>query len=236
MDRSGCSGGGLLAAQVEQGPGNHRKREQVGQAPTKNLKSFRPTRLRCDRPRKGHQRNPSVVTVKTVGNLVRRNEISFMQMECFNCDEHGHTQHNFPGLHSMRWPTVNVASVESARQERLVKVHDSPDVRVDLITFDLEGEEDNMTNMMHLAHAFCVKEWGPDDPWYNIWTRANSRYGFYEYDTGSGLIMEIPDENRPEMVRLEVDSHRFLDLTFRLTGVHRDNANTDPLCIREGGY
>ena len=57
-----------------------------------------------------------------------------------------------------------------------------------------------------------------------------------KYDTGSGLIMEIPDENRPEMVRLEVDSCRFLDLTFRLMGVHCDNANTDPWCIREGGY
>ena len=61
-------------------------------------------------------------------------------------------------------PTVNAASVGSARQERLVKVCNPPDVRVNLVTFDLGGGGDGATKLMHLAHALCVtvKEWGPD--------------------------------------------------------------------------
>ena len=95
----------------------------------------------------------------------------------------------------MRRPTVNAASIESARQERLVKVRDSLDVRVNLVTSDLEGEEDDAINVMHLTYTLYVKEWGPDGLWYNVWTHADSRYEIYEYDTGSGLIVGIPDEN-----------------------------------------
>ena len=80
--------------------------------------------------------------------------------KCFDCEEYGHTQRNCPRLHSMQRPTVNAANVEPVRQEWLVKVCDSPDVRVNLVTFDLEGKEDDATNVIHLAYALCVNGWG----------------------------------------------------------------------------
>ena len=72
-----------------------------------------------------------------------------------------------------RHPTVNAASVEAARQEWSTKVRNSPDVRVNLITFDPEGEEDDATGLVQLAHALCVKEWGPDDERCDVRTRAD---------------------------------------------------------------
>jgi hypothetical protein len=131
---------------------------------------------------------------------------------------------------------VSAASVESARQERLAKVRDTPDVRVNLVKFDLEGEEDDASDAMHSAHALCVEVWGPDNLWDDVRTRADSCYEIYEYDTGSGRVGEVADGDRSGMGTLEFASHRSLDPAFKLSDVHRDEANTELSCIREGGY
>jgi hypothetical protein len=155
--------------------------------------------------------------------------------KCFQCEEAGHDQRNCPKLHSMRRPEVN--AVELARRERLTKPKDAPNLRVSSVGLTMEGEsiEDDATDSMRRAYELCANEWGVDDSWLDVQTRLSSRYGIYQYGTGSGDLVEIFDESRPEMGFLEVATSRLSDPNFRLADVHATGANTDLSCIREGG-
>jgi hypothetical protein len=157
--------------------------------------------------------------------------------KCFQCEEPGHDQRNCPKLHSMRRPEVHAARIEQARGERLSSTRGTPDVRVNLVVLGMEGEHtDDTTGPMRRAYGLCAMEWGPDDRWLDVTTRVDSRYAIYEYETGSGDLVEIFDSLQPALETLEVDSHRFSDPNFRISHVHALDANTDLSCIRVGGF
>ena len=158
--------------------------------------------------------------------------------KCFHCEETGHDQRNCPKLHSMRRPAANAARIEAARSERVSGPRGAPDVRVNAMAFIPENDvlQDDATDSMRRAYELCTLEWGSDERWLDVETRAEGRYGIYQYETGPGDVVEIRDRQRPEVGTLEVDSRRFLDPNFRLSDVHALNANANLSCSQEGGY
>jgi len=147
--------------------------------------------------------------------------------KCFQCEETSHDQRNCPKLHSMRRPAMGVGSVVFVGMIGTTTGQD-----------DAEGASNNpeATGPECRAYELCAMEWGDDERWQNAETRATSRYGIHQYDTGSGDLVEIFDMSQPGIGTLEVESSRFADPNFRLADVHALDANTDISCIREGGY
>ena len=139
--------------------------------------------------------------------------------KCFQCEETGHDQRNCPRLHSARRPTASSANI-----------------RVSSVSFDAEGATDDTTGFERRAYELCAAEWGDDRRWLDIATRATSRYGVHQYSTGWGDLVEIFDSRQPEVGVLEVAVSRLGDPSFRLSEVHSLKANTNLMCIREGGY
>ena len=156
--------------------------------------------------------------------------------KCFQCEEVGHDQRNCPRLNSMKRPMMKAGNIEIARMERLSNVREPADIRVNSMLLDLEGEHDDATAAMRRAYELCAVEWGTDDRWLDVRTRATSRYGIYQYDTGFGDLVEIVDRAQPGVGTLEIEVNRFADPNFRLADVHALDANTGLTCIREGGY
>ena len=159
--------------------------------------------------------------------------------KCFQCEETGHDQRNCPKLHSLRRPTasaVHVGNVEIARLGRLSRSGTAPDVRVGAMHLSSEGECDDATVDMWRAYELCAMEWGGDDRWLDIETRSKSRYTIYQYEVGSGLLVEVSDRQQPGMGILEICVTRLADPDFRLLDLYDPLANTGRSCVREGGY
>ena len=162
--------------------------------------------------------------------------------KCFQCEETGHDQRNCPKLHTMRRPTdsaVRASNIDMARLERLSIARSDADVRMNSVLLEPEGvssPEDDDTEAVRRAYGLCAAAWGGDECWLDPETRADSRYGIYQYSTGSGDLVEIFDRSQPGIGTLEVDASRFGDPNFSLADVHALGADTDLSCIREGGY
>ena len=157
--------------------------------------------------------------------------------KCFQCEEAGHDQWNCPRLHSVRRPTANAVNIESARRERTRRVRNSPEIRLTAVAIGTEngGEVDDATDDMRRAYNLCALEWGSDEQWTSMETRLDSRYFVYQYDTIVEPVVEIRDNLQLEMGMLEVAASQFADSRFRLGDVCLASANTDPICVREGG-
>ena len=132
---------------------------------------------------------------------------------------------------------MNTVNIDTARRERLGRVRDSHEIRVNLIGLEVEKDvPDDATDLMRRAYELCAEEWGPDDRWWNVETRVDGWYGIYQYETVTGDIIEIHDAQRVEMGTLEVAVNRFKDPGFKLLDVYTHEANTDTNCVREGGW
>jgi hypothetical protein len=103
----------------------------------------------------------------------------------FQCEEKGHDQRNCPKLYSVRRPTVNVNNIDLVCLKRLSVSNNAADIRVGAMSFETEGATDDATWPMRRANELCALEWGDDDAWRNVATRAESRYNIYQYSTGS---------------------------------------------------
>ena len=129
--------------------------------------------------------------------------------KCFQCEETGHDQRNCPKLHAMRRPAIHAGNIDIARLERLSNRKNEADLRVNAMAFDLEGAISEDTDAVRQAYELRAVEWGRDDRWLDPETRAESRYGIYQFDTGTGMLVEIFDELQPEIGTLEVAATRF---------------------------
>ena len=154
--------------------------------------------------------------------------------KCFQCERTGHSQKDCPNLNTMRPPAITAGSVNIARLERFADARERADLQVGSVVLDTSDDCDpEATLMMWRARELCMEAWGVDDEWYNLETR---RYGIYQYDTGSGELVEITDRDQPRLGVLEIDASRFRDPDFKLTDVVDSCANTDRSCVREGGF
>ena len=117
-------------------------------------------------------------------------------------------------------------------------MRNSPEIRLTAVAIGTEygGEVDDATDDMRRAYDLCAREWGPDERWTSMETRLDSRYFVYQYDTIVEPVVEIRDDLQPEMGTLEVAASRFADPRFRLGDVYSASANTDPICVWEGGW
>ena len=158
--------------------------------------------------------------------------------KCFHCEEHGHSQRDCPKLNTyVRRPTANAASIEDARKERLTRIKGSDEIHVGLLGIRSFTEEiDDVTDAERRAYDLCALEWGPDERWLRPWTRVDSHYMIYQYETIAGEIIEIRDERHPEMGALDIAASRLDDPEFRLSDVYLANANTGSACIQKGGW
>ena len=138
----------------------------------------------------------------------------------------------------MRRPAVNATRIEAARQERVSGIRSTPEIHLNTMAFSPEANilRDDTTSSMQRAYELCTLEWGPNDRWLDVEMRPDGRYRIYQYETGSGDLVEVSDSLRPEVGVLEIDSQRFLDPNFRLSHMHATGANDDLSCIRKGGY
>jgi len=80
----------------------------------------------------------------------------------------------------------------------------------------------------------CAMEWGSDDRWLGVEIRSRFRYTIYQYETGSGELVEISDRRQPGMGVLEVCVTLLADPGHRLSDLYGPWANTDHPCVREG--
>ena len=124
------------------------------------------------------------------------------------------------------------------RIERVSGTRGTAEVRVNAMALSLGNDilGDDATDSMRRAYELCTLEWGSDNWWLDVETRADGRYVIYQYETGSDDLVEVSDGQRLEIGTLEINSRRFLDPNFRLSHVHATGANDDMSCIWKGGY
>lgn len=89
---------------------------------------------------------------------------------------------------------------------------------------------------MRIAYQQCAAKWGQDNRWLDPMAGWESKYGIYEYDTGSGKLVEVTIRDRPMLGTLEVSLNRFRDPHFDLTNMFDTVSNTDWSCVQEGGF
>ena len=133
---------------------------------------------------------------------------------------------------------MNAVNIESARRECTRRVRNSPEIHLTAVAIRTEYSEevDDATDDMRRVYDLCALEWGSDEWWTSMETRLDSHYFIYQYDTIMESVVEIRDGLQPEMGTLEVVASRFADPRFRLGDVYSASANTDPVCVQEGGW
>jgi len=155
----------------------------------------------------------------------------------FQCERTGHSQRDCPALNTMRPPVVSAGSVNIARLERLAETRDRADLQVGYLALGAETDcDDDTTPAMRRAYELCAETWGKDDGWLDVKSRADSRYGIYQYNTGPGELIEVTDREQTGFGVMEIDVARFDDPDFRLVDMFHTGANTDRSCVREGGF
>ena len=172
------------------------------------------------------------------GRKVSRTKRDQLRAEgkCFQCEQPGHSQRDCPELNTMRPPVVRSNRVEIARLERLSKNRDRADLQVGSVVLQPGIAEDDSTLVMRLTYQRCASRWMPDGHWLNPESRWASLYGIDEYGTGQGRLIVLSWREHPEWGTLEFEVAWFRNVDFDPTDMIGLGANTDRLCVWEGGF
>lgn len=108
----------------------------------------------------------------------------------------------------MRQPTANATRIKAARIERVSGTRGTAEVRVNAMALSLGNDilGDDATDSMRRAYKLCTLEWGSNNWWLDVETCADGRYVIYQYETGSGDLVEVSDGQRLEIGTLEINS------------------------------